>query len=725
MNKDIVNIISPMFLMKGHHKKVTALQPSKTDKGQEVNNTSPTIVLNMIVKNESRVIERMLKSVSPLIDYYVICDTGSTDETPNIIRRFFEKNYPQIQGHVIYHPFRDFGYNRTYSLHKCQELFPQGDFVLLMDADMVIWVDPNVFRPDEFKRGLTNVGADVYLLFQGSAEFHTKNARICRNCKGFSYRGVTHEYLDSPPQSKSITIDRSNIHILDVGDGGAKTDKFERDIRLLETGLQNEPENGRYMFYLGNSYKDSGQYEKAIDIYKKRIQQGGWVEETWLCHYNTGVCFKMMGKMAEAYKSWISALDVFPNRIENLYEIIYDSRLTGKNYTAYYFYEMAKQIISINPNLDFLFTQADVYHWKLDFEFSIIAFYIPSVMELSKRPSILNTCMNLMSLPFFPTDTFKNVLNNYKFYVLPLPIIDRWKSQTLTLHGNQTGEFINSTPSIVRHKTGTDTDECYWINIRFVNYRVNEQGGYDNKDKIHTRNILFKKNTAISVQEISDPVEIQYNTEFDNVYVGLEDIRLFSHLGELYYNANRGIGSGKMQVEHGKIHTETGETYESRLLKSPENREIEKNWVMFSKGNDLLFIYDWGPLRIGRLTEDGRSLNIEIVQPEVPAFFRQVRGSTNGVYLADQREIWFLCHLVSYEERRRYYHLFIVLDGDTMVLKKWTPLFVFEKEQPVEYSLGFVIDNGGKNWIISKSSMDQTTEFLVVPIKDIQFVQTA
>ena len=89
MNKDIVNIISPMFLMKGHHKKVTALQPSKTDKGQEVNNTSPTIVLNMIVKNESRVIERMLKSVSPLIDYYVICDTGSTDETPNIIRRFF------------------------------------------------------------------------------------------------------------------------------------------------------------------------------------------------------------------------------------------------------------------------------------------------------------------------------------------------------------------------------------------------------------------------------------------------------------------------------------------------------------------------------------------------------------------------------------------------------------------------------------------------------------
>lgn len=717
-----------MFLMKGPPKKAVVNNPVLQEPKQEQPQRVPTLILNMIVKNESRVIERMLKSVSSIIDYYVICDTGSTDDTPNIIRRFFEENHPNIQGQVIHHPFRDFGYNRTYSFRKCQEIFPQGDFVLLMDADMVIWVDPNIFRPDEFKKGLLDVGADVYLMYQGCVEFHTKNVRICRNHTGFSYRGVTHEYLDTPPYSKNMTIESSNIQILDVGDGGAKTDKYERDITLLENGLLLEPDNCRYMFYLGNSYKDSGNYEKAIEIYKRRIQKGGWFEETWLCHYNTGVCYKLLGRMAEAYKAWLDAFELYPNRIENLYEIVNDSRLSGKNFTAFYFYEMAKHAMGVNPSLDFLFTRADIYNWKLDFELSIIAYYIPKMMELSKRPYVINTCMNLLALPFLPNDAFQNIFRNYKFYVLALPTTDKWKTSPLTLHGNETGVFINSTPSIVRHRVETDGDECYWVNIRYVNYRINQEGNYENRERIHTRNILFKKNTFTFPDGNSIPVEIQYNKELDNFYIGLEDIRLFSHQGELYYNANRGIGCGKMLVEHGKIRPETGETYENRLLKSPENRDIEKNWVMFSKGDQLWMVYNWGPLQLGQLTkgEDGKNdtLVVKMVQPEVPAFFRQVRGSTNGVYLADKREIWFLCHLVSYEERRRYYHLFIVLDGDTLILKKWTPLFIFEKETLVEYSLGFVIDNGGKNWIVSKSSMDQTTEFLVVPIQDIVFVNS-
>ena len=706
-----------MFLMKGPPKIESPILVPTNSSSKGLITEGPKLVLNMIVKNESRVMERMLKSVAPLIDYYVICDTGSTDDTPDIIRRFFAENFPRIQGHVISHPFRDFGYNRTYSLEQCRVLTPQADYVLLMDADMVIWTDPDAFRPDEFKRGLVEAGADLYLLFQGSAEFHTKNARICRNRAGFSYKGVTHEYLDSPPHSKAITMERSSIHILDVGDGGSKSDKFERDIRLLKEGIQAEPDNGRYLFYLANSYKDSRQYEKAIETYAKRIQKGGWIEETWISHYNTGICYKCLDRMTEAYKSWLDAYELCPNRIENLYEIIYHSRILGKNHTAFQFYEMAKRAMGANPSLDFLFTQADIYRWKLELEFSIVAYYIPAVMEMSNRPRLLNACMNLLALPFLPRDPFQNILSNYKFYVLPLPTTGKWEIPLPVLQ--QGGdEFINSTPSIVRHKGANDADEQYWVNVRYVNYRINDRGGYDNRDRIHTRNLLY----SLSSKE---PKEIRYDVQQDGLYVGLEDIRLFSHLGKLYYNANRGFGHGKMQIEHGQINTVTGDTCHSTLIKSPENRDLEKNWVLFSKGDELWFVYDWGPLRLGRLTEDGQTLNVEITQTEVPAFFRDVRGSTNGVYLADQREIWFLCHIVSYEDRRRYYHLFIVLHGDTLVLKKWTPLFVFEKETPVEYSLGFVIDDGGKNWIVSKSCLDRTTEFLVVPIQDIPFVPPA
>jgi len=95
-----------------------------------------TIVLNMIVKNESRIIQRLLESVYPIIDYYCICDTGSSDNTDKIINDFFkEKN---INGKIIYEPFQNFEYNRNFALNAC---IGMGDYVLLLDADMQLKVN--------------------------------------------------------------------------------------------------------------------------------------------------------------------------------------------------------------------------------------------------------------------------------------------------------------------------------------------------------------------------------------------------------------------------------------------------------------------------------------------------------------------------------------------------------------------------------------------------------
>ena len=49
--------------------------------------SSSGICLNMIVKDEQAVIERLLRSVSPFIDSYLIVDTGSSDDTADIIHR--------------------------------------------------------------------------------------------------------------------------------------------------------------------------------------------------------------------------------------------------------------------------------------------------------------------------------------------------------------------------------------------------------------------------------------------------------------------------------------------------------------------------------------------------------------------------------------------------------------------------------------------------------------
>ena len=113
-------------------------------------------------------------------------------------------------------------------------------------------------------------------------------------------------------------------------------------------------------------------------------------------------------------------------------------------------------------------------------------------------------------------------------------------------------------------------------------------------------------------------------------------------------------------------------------------------------------------MTIGNIVDNEFQTTSEIPSPN---FFRYLRGSTNGVIIGD--EIWFLTHLVSYEDRRWYYHCMVVLDKNTYKLKKYSPLFTFEKK-PVEYSLGFVHIKSNNRFLIGYSVLDKETKYITV-----------
>jgi hypothetical protein len=165
-------------------------------------------------------------------------------------------------------------------------------------------------------------------------------------------------------------------------------------------------------------------------------------------------------------------------------------------------------------------------------------------------------------------------------------------------------------------------------------------------------------------------------------------------------------------VETGRIDLITGKTVNSQILQLEGCQgPIEKNWVYFQDlDNNQKMIYGWHPLTIGSIESRGTFKKTHTIT--TPAFFKHVRGSTNGVLVGDG-EIWFLCHTVSYEDRRYYYHLFVVLDRDTYQIKRYTPFFTFEKEK-VEYSLGFVYFGGRNEFLIGYSSMDRTTKYMTI-----------
>ena len=60
-----------------------------------------TICLSVICKNESKTALRMLESAAPLLDHYIVVDTGSTDGTQEIVRNFFAEK--KIPGQVYEH----------------------------------------------------------------------------------------------------------------------------------------------------------------------------------------------------------------------------------------------------------------------------------------------------------------------------------------------------------------------------------------------------------------------------------------------------------------------------------------------------------------------------------------------------------------------------------------------------------------------------------------------
>jgi tetratricopeptide (TPR) repeat protein len=672
------------------------------------NNFIPKLCLNMIVKNESKVIIRLLESVCNIIDGFCICDTGSTDDTVELIKTFFKKQ--GTPGKIIYEPFKDFGYNRSLSLRACADI-PDMDYILLLDADMVLVIDPSINENiTTFKKSLT---ADCYHILQGSHQHYYKNVRIVKNYKGYSYWGVTHEYVNTTPESVYESIPKDIIFINDIGDGGTKSDKFERDIRLLSNGLEEIPNNDRYTFYLANSYRDAGQLDKAIETFYKRVEIGGWIEEIWHSYYSIGICYMSLGIVDKAIYAWLQAYQAHPKRIESLYEIVKYYRENGKNELAYSFYVMADGCRKRwGSSDDYLFLQKDVYDYKLDYEMSIIGYYINN-----DKYNIQNICVNVLNYPYLPPDIKTNTISNYKFYAKKIIDISNKTNEynimtTLTdsLNIDSDGIFIKSTPSIILNGTNMI------VNIRYVNYKVDDDGNYINQENIITKN-------AISVLDISKPIwnivqefELGYDNQYDDRYIGIEDIRLFLNDDKIIYNGNRGI-KDTMTVENGEISLVTHKTLRETWPRITGHKHIEKNWALLPSNNindNLVVVYNWNPDMIIGVFENNQF--IETHRNKVPPFFKELRGSTNGIVIND--EIWLICHTVSYEDRRYYYHVVVVLDRLYNILR-YTSLFTFEGAK-VEYTLGFVYLEKSDELLIGYSLYDKCAKYMSIERENIE-----
>lgn len=327
------------------------------------------ICLCAIFKNESRNVYRCLDSTKGVIDYISICDTGSTDNTVELIKKWGKEN--NIPTTVHHETFKNFGYNRTLSVKLAKESYPMADYILLLDADMVLKINK------EWEKEKNNINADYYMFNQKDSYIQYWNIRMLKFEHEWACIGVTHEYWECVSKKNTKSEKLTSLWIDDKGDGGCKDDKYERDERLLLKGLEEEKDNnllGRYKFYLAQTYRCMNNYTQAIKWYRERIKHEGWEEELFYSQLQIGICYQKLKSYEEAAGEYLLAWNKRPHRAEPLYYLAKMYRENNQHLLSYTFAKLGLNIPY--PHNDSLFIEYNIYLYKFHFEISVCAWYL-------------------------------------------------------------------------------------------------------------------------------------------------------------------------------------------------------------------------------------------------------------------------------------------------------------------------------------------------------------
>lgn len=329
----------------------------------------PTICLNMIVKDESAVITRCLDSVKPIIDYWVIVDTGSTDGTQKIIK----KHMKGIPGKLYERPWKDFAHNRNEAHELAQGT---ADYILIMDADDWLEFAPGFEMPELF--------LDAYELKFGSDNFAYYKPRIVKSALPWHWEDILHAYLACDLPYSRHTLEGVTYV---VGDDGARShdpDKYKKHVALLLEAVEKEPENSRYVFYLAESYRDAGMPAEALQWYQKRAQMGGWAEEVYCALLSVGKMLRELNVQgATVIDAFHRAHRFRPHRPEPIY---YLAEIYNQQQDYALAYECIKGWVHLpKPKTpDRLFVEGWTQNWGIDFQLSICAYHLACYQESLK-----------------------------------------------------------------------------------------------------------------------------------------------------------------------------------------------------------------------------------------------------------------------------------------------------------------------------------------------------
>lgn len=270
--------------------------------------TAPVMIrAHIMVRNEEHALPRLLESIEPLVQGILLCDTGSTDQTVSLARRWAQQQKKSIEvaegvRFVNFEQARNECLDRLVRRRIPPVSSGENDWVLLMDADFTATQTAPMHRPapspPEYDINTIQIRAT-----QPGHQPHNSlpmliRTRVLANyCR---YRLWTHEFLectlenvlpyrsDSPvPLTSGFYND---IFFRDHADGSSRAEKLDRDIRLLTEWLASSDKKEselrpRATYYLARAYEDRGEYDEAKRWYEEHNKVQPMTNYQFYAHY--------------------------------------------------------------------------------------------------------------------------------------------------------------------------------------------------------------------------------------------------------------------------------------------------------------------------------------------------------------------------------------------------------------------------------------------------------
>ena len=382
-----------------------------------------TLGLSQIVKNEEHVITRMLDSIKDIVDYLTFVDTGSTDNTKEVITNWAKEH--NIPCDIYDKEFDNFENCRNYAMQMSKD---KTDYSFWLDADEILVLDKTFNK--------NNITKDIYMFNTNIGTMKYTRNELWTNKKDFKWYGPVHEFIvPSDPNTKLTSDIMKGVEVDVKTDGGSwKEDvskKYRTHASMLENYIDYTDRDPRWVFYTAQSYHDSAcvpnnkeendeRLRRSMKYYNERLNmKSGYSEERYYSKLRIGtIQYRLERPFEEVLEHLLGAYRMDVMRAEPFRVIIEHFQRMNDWNMAYLYSKFAYTTYHNNspyPN-KVLFVDATLYNWRL------AEFYANACFQVGRKQDAKIVYQEVFNLTktkphVFAEEDINRITANSRFFI--------------------------------------------------------------------------------------------------------------------------------------------------------------------------------------------------------------------------------------------------------------------------------------------------------------------